>query len=118
MLPAKARLRKSPDFAETLRRGRRAGAAVLVLSVLREGNGPGAGDVARRARVGFVVGRQVGGAVVRNGVRRRLQHLVADRLDLLPAGSRTVIRARRGADRLGYDELGRELDRLLARANR
>jgi ribonuclease P protein component len=47
--------------------------------------------------VGFVVGRAVGPAVTRNQVRRRLQHLIAARLDRLPAGTRLVVRATPGA---------------------
>jgi ribonuclease P protein component len=43
--------------------------------------------------VGFVVSRQVGGAVVRNRARRRLRHLVRGRLHQLPPGSRLVVRA-------------------------
>ncbi|MEP6462472.1 MAG: ribonuclease P protein component [Frankiaceae bacterium] len=113
MLPAKARLRRSPDFAETLKRGRRAGRTTLVVSILKGENSSPA-----PARVGFVVGRRVGGAVVRNRLRRRLQHLVADRRASLPPGSRTVIRALPGAERLRYADLGHELDALVARAGR
>ena len=52
------------------------------------------------ARVGFVVPRAVGPAVIRNQVRRRLRHLVRDRLDRLPDGTRLVVRAlRRGRGR-------------------
>ncbi len=115
MLPAKARLRAAPDFAQTLRSGRRAGHRMLVVCSL---GATGGAEPEHPARVGFVVGRQIGGAVVRNLVRRRLQHLVADRLDRLPPGSRTVVRALPGVDRLRYAELGRELDRLLARTSR
>lgn len=114
MLPAKARLRKAPEFAQTLRFGRRAGHPALVVSAL----GAAGAEPEQPARVGFVVGRRIGGAVVRNVVRRRLQHLMAERLDRLPPGSRTVVRALPGVDRLRYAELGRELDRLLARTSR
>ena len=43
---------------------------------------------ARPPRVAFAVGRSVGGAVVRNRVRRQLRHALADeaRGDRLPAG--------------------------------
>ena len=43
---------------------------------------------ARPPRVAYAVGRPVGGAVVRNRVRRQLRHAVADeaRADGLPAG--------------------------------
>jgi ribonuclease P protein component len=44
-------------------------------------------------RVGFVVSKAVGGAVVRNRVKRRLRHLAADRLADTPAGTRMVVRA-------------------------
>ena len=66
-------------------------------------------------RVGFVVSRAVGPAVVRNLVKRRLRHLSRERLDWLPAGSMLVVRALPGAAEASYDELGRELDRCLAK---
>jgi ribonuclease P protein component len=115
MLPAKARLRRQADFADTIRQGRRSGRPALVVSLL---TADGAHAVADPARVGFVVGRRVGGAVVRNRIRRRLRHLLADRLGLLPSGSRVVVRVLPGAERLPASELSRELDTLLTRVVR
>ncbi|MFZ5851739.1 MAG: ribonuclease P protein component, partial [Actinomycetota bacterium] len=70
-------MRGRHEFTAALRRGRRAGQELLVLHLhvpLREADDPAP------AKAGFVVGRPVGGAVVRNLVRRRLRHLVRDRL--------------------------------------
>lgn len=66
--------------------------------------------------VGLVVGRAVGGAVVRNTVRRRLRHLMADRVDRLPLGSSVVIRALPGIAGAPSSALARELDAALERA--
>jgi ribonuclease P protein component len=44
-------------------------------------------------RVGFVVSRAVGNAVMRNRVKRRLRHLAAPHIDQLPAGTGVVVRA-------------------------
>ena len=83
------RLRESDAFRRTVRSGRRAGGAALVTHLL-------VGDPAdsrRPVRVGFVVGKAVGGAVVRNRVRRRLRHLVRPHLATLPASAELVVRA-------------------------
>jgi ribonuclease P protein component len=45
------------------------------------------------SRVGFVVSKAVGGAVVRNRVKRRLRHLVAAELDGTRTGVDVVVRA-------------------------
>ena len=67
------------------------------------------------AQVGFVVSRAVGGAVVRNRVRRRLRHLVRDRLVDLPGGAVLVVRALPAAAGAPYDELRADLARCLER---
>ena len=46
-----------------------------------------------QSRVGLVVSKAVGGAVVRNRVKRRLRHLVADELGSTPALRDVVVRA-------------------------
>jgi ribonuclease P protein component len=40
-----------------------------------------------------VVSKAVGGSVVRHRVARRLRHVLRDRLDQLPPGTRLVVRA-------------------------
>lgn len=46
-----------------------------------------------QSRVGFVVSKAVGGAVVRNRVKRRLRHLAARQLVSTPAVRDVVVRA-------------------------
>ena len=106
MLPAAARMRRRTDF-EAARRGVRAGRRLLVgqLYVRADADEP--------PRVGFVVSRAVGQAVVRNRVRRRLRHLAAGYLHRLPRGSLLVLRANPRAATAKYAELAAELDVVL-----
>jgi ribonuclease P protein component len=106
VLAAKARMRRPSDFALASRRGRRSGQGTLVLSLYIDK------DASDRL-VGVVAGRRVGPAVRRNRVKRRLRQLVRDRLAVLPAGSRAMIRALPGAAEAGYAELAADLDAAL-----
>ncbi|GAA3751865.1 hypothetical protein GCM10022225_40260 [Plantactinospora mayteni] len=76
----------------------------------------GAGHEPAPARAGFVVSKAVGGAVVRNKVRRRLRHLVRDRLPGLPPDTTLVVRALPGAAGASYARLGTDLDAAIAAA--
>jgi len=106
VLPRAHRLRRSAEFGDVVRRGSRVGSASLVLHArVRSDTGP--------VRVGFVVGRGVGNAVLRNTVKRRLRHLVSERLDSLPAHSTIVLRANPSAAVAGYDRLRTDLDASL-----
>ncbi|MET9884548.1 ribonuclease P protein component [Streptomyces sp. NPDC006430] len=117
MLSPENRLRRREDFASAVRRGRRAGRPLLVVHLRTSGatdpHEPGEIDPSTRA--GFVVSKAVGGAVVRNRVKRRLRHLVRERLSRLPAGSLVVVRALPGAGDAGHEELARDLDAALLR---
>ena len=112
MLPAGHRLRASSDFAATFRgpRGARAGSTLIVVHAnqadARAGQPP---------RVGFVVSKAVGGAVVRNRTKRRLRALMAARVTSLPAGTDLVIRANPVAAQADSASLAADLDSLLAR---
>ena len=75
---------------------------------------PGAGT----SRAGFVVPRAVGGAVVRNRVKRRLRHLVRERIGTLPAGTDLVVRALPAAADRSYQGLAADLDAALVAAHR
>jgi ribonuclease P protein component len=110
VLPAAARIRSHQEFAAVMRTGRRAGSRTVVVHAL----GPDAGATDAATRIGFVVGRAVGGAVARNQVRRRLRHLMRDRLSTLPASSRFVVRALAPAVDVSYRTLGTDVDRCLA----
>lgn len=113
MLPASVRLRARADFAATVREGRR-GRSGLLLAYLAPAAGDGDHSNAR-PRVGFIVSRAVGPAVVRNQVKRRLRALVMARLAVLPRGSRLVVRALPAAASASSAQLGAGLDQALRR---
>jgi ribonuclease P protein component len=121
VLAAAQRLRRSSDFAAAIRAGHRAGrgSVVVHLTVPQQ---PELSEPARTeespVRAGFVVSKAVGGAVTRNTVRRRLRHLVRERLADLPAGSVLVVRAQPGSATAPYETLGADLDAALAAARR
>jgi ribonuclease P protein component len=110
VLPRAARLHRSADFTEVVRRGRRASRSTLTVHLLLGADGP--------ARAGLVVSKAVGGSVVRSTVSRRLRHLLRDRLATLPQGSRLVVRAAPAAATATSAALGGDLDAALARAQR
>ena len=107
MLPARHRLRDGADFAAAVR-GARAGTRLIVVHAnttdARAGHPP---------RVGFVVSKAVGGAVVRNRVKRVLRHLMIGRTAQLPDGVDVVVRANAAAASATTEALSADLDRLL-----
>jgi ribonuclease P protein component len=109
VLPSTHRLRRSADFGAAVRGGRRAGAGSLVVHVAREVTGD------EPPRMGFVVAKAVGGAVVRNRTKRRLRALARPLVGQLPAGSRVVVRANPVAASLPTRALEHDLRRALAR---
>ncbi|MFB7662723.1 MULTISPECIES: ribonuclease P protein component [Actinomycetes] len=126
MLPSENRLRRRQDFATAVKRGRRAGRPLLVVHLNRDAAVAGRTDrnsdshphVAEgfpSARAGFVVSKAVGPAVVRNLVKRRLRHLVRERLSRFPAGSLIVVRALPPAGTASYLDLEHDLDAALRR---
>ncbi|MEJ2869958.1 ribonuclease P protein component [Actinomycetospora sp. OC33-EN08] len=109
MLPRAHRVRRPVDFRVVLRRGRKAGRRRLSVHALT-GTDPTA-----PARAGFVVGRSVGNSVERHRLTRRLRHLVADRLAVLPGDTALVVRAHPAAAGSSSAELADDLDAALRR---
>ena len=68
---------------------------------------------AEPARVGFVVSKAVGSAVVRNTVRRRLRHLARGYLGSLPGGSLLIVRAAPRAATACQADLAADLDLVI-----
>ena len=127
MLARAHRLRRHRDFAAAIRAGRRAGRETLVVHLLpgrpdapegRASDGRAQAGGSPPPKVGFVVSRAIGGAVVRNRVRRRLRHLARAHLDRLPPGSLLVVRALPAAASAPYAKLARDLTAALAALDR
>ncbi|MEU0489807.1 ribonuclease P protein component [Nocardiopsis sp. NPDC006139] len=124
MLSPENRMRHSTEFGSAMRSGRRSSRddlAVVYLPPPRAGGttaGPEALPVGEPPRVGFIVSKAVGGAVVRKRVQRRLRHLMRPRLSELPNGSLLVVRAKPSAATARYEDLGAQLDGAIASAMR
>lgn len=110
MLPARHRLRERHDFTSVVRGigSSRAGGRLIVVH---------ANQADARAelppRVGFVVSKAVGNAVVRNRTKRRLRAAMAGRLSGIPAGVDVVVRANPAAAEASYVQLDAALERGL-----
>jgi ribonuclease P protein component len=109
VLPSRNRLRRSADFARVVRSARRGSSGTVVVHWLSE-------NTANDPRIGFVVGKGVGGAVVRKRVTRRLRALMFARISELPPGTSIVVRALPAASAATFAMLGKDLDHALGRA--
>lgn len=89
------------DFRSTVRRGTRVPTAHTILHVLRGGEGP--------ARFGFIVTKDIGGAVLRNTIRRRMRAVCYAALPDVAQGTDVVIRALPGSGQLTYATLQSEI---------
>jgi ribonuclease P protein component len=107
MLPAAARMRRSADFISAMRSGSKAGRSLVSGHLLVSG------ESRDPARVGFIVSRAVGPAVVRNRVKRRLRHLARGYLGSLPGGSLLVVRAAPRAATACQADLAADLDLVI-----
>lgn len=103
-------MHRSEDFVRTIRGGSRAGRTTLVVHCRA--------IASQDRRVGFVVARTVGGAVVRNKVRRRLRGVVVEQGDTLPGGTDLVVRALPASASATYRELSDDYRSALAAAVR
>jgi ribonuclease P protein component len=114
MLPQQSRMRRPDDFRRVLRAGRRAGGSVVAGHLLLVGSdGPvRSGDP---AKVGFIVSRAVGSAVVRNRVKRRLRERMRRRVASLPGGCLLVLRAYPAAASARQEDLAADLDLVIGR---
>ena len=111
MLPADNRLTRPTSFRHAVKAGRRSGARTLVTHLAFAVE-----QADDRARVGFVVTKAVGNAVVRNRVKRRLRHAARARIARLPADTLLVVRAQPASATASYVELAADLDRCLDRS--
>jgi ribonuclease P protein component len=107
------RISDRSTFAALRRRGRRAQAGPITVTWLR----PQPQEPATPPRVGFAVSRAVGGAVVRNRIRRRLRAGLRElqRADALPHGA-YLVGATSVVARLPWSDLQATLAQAVAAA--
>jgi ribonuclease P protein component len=111
-------MRRSTDFSSVVRDGRRARHGHLVVHFSPRPAESVSTDGTAAPLIGLVVSKSVGNSVLRHRVSRRLRAQLQQRLDALPDGSRTVVRALPQASTATSDQLGVDLDRAFARTAR
>jgi ribonuclease P protein component len=92
------RVHDGPHLGTVWKKGRRVATPFFVASTLLTSS-----DSPRR--FGFIVSKQVGGAVVRNRVKRQLRALAAGTVAVETYGADTVIRATPSSATASFDEL-------------
>ncbi len=107
--PAVRRLKVSREFERVRKEGHAVRGGLLMLSVLPV-------DGEKQFRVGLITSRRVGGAVVRNRVRRRLREIVRRNQQALKGGIWFVVIARRSAAQTDSAALEAEWLHLAQRA--
>lgn len=109
MLARAHRVRSGADFRETMRRGRKAvGPTAIVYARTGEPLAP--------ARFGIIVSKAVGGAVVRNRVKRRVRAICSMVASSIPSGTAIVIRMLPAAAEESWDTLREQLTTSIRRA--
>jgi ribonuclease P protein component len=108
-LPRARRVRKRAEYLAIQGAGRRLGGDHYMLFARRAAGEP------RPARVGVTVSRKVGGAVVRNKVKRWVRESCRRMQADLPSGVDLVVVARPSAAHAGYGPTATELANLARR---
>lgn len=108
------RLRSAREFQRVRQCGHRVSGELLVLTCAWRPDGLSASG----ARVGFSVSKRVGGAVVRNRVKRRLREIIRRELRQIPPTWDIIVAARPAAAAASALALEGELRGLLVSATR
>lgn len=106
MLAKVNRVTRPDDFRKVVRQGRRSSTPLAVYYRLER-------DPAEPARFGFIVSRQVGGAVERNLVRRRMRAVSRELVDRGARGSDVVVRALPASAQRGWASLSADMHAAL-----
>ena len=107
--PASRRLKRSRDFARVRSKGRTVRGGLFLLGVLDLGD-------SSEFRVGLVTSKRVGGAVLRNRLRRRLREIVRRHQHEVRRGIWLVVVTRPAAARATSAALEEEWIKLARRA--
>jgi ribonuclease P protein component len=113
MLAHVNRITSGTDYQGVVRRGVRIVGAHTVLYVRKNSVQPNLGG--EPVRFGFIVAKNVGDAVRRNLVRRRLKAVTFELLSVVNPGTDVVIRALPSAQGAAWQTLHDEVQRSLSR---
>jgi ribonuclease P protein component len=102
--PRSVRLLRHADFEQVYKQGRRHFSPHMTVFYLRRETGEG-------LRVGFTVGRVLGGAVDRNRIKRRMREAVRLRRHGLMKAVDVVINPKKSALKVQFPELLAEVER-------
>jgi ribonuclease P protein component len=105
--PKSSRLLKHADFQAVYQEGRKQFSGNLALFFRERNDGAG-------PRVGFAVGKVLGGAVERNRIRRRMRAAVQRRLTDLARPVDVVLHPRKSVLNLDFSRLDQEIRQLFA----
>jgi ribonuclease P protein component len=122
LIDSRPTLTKNTDYRRVYDNGTKLVGRYLILFVADrasdlcdEGNEPGSYPSSRSHRVGITVSSKVGGAVTRNLIRRRIKESLRVREAGGLVGRDSVFVAIRRITSASFDEIGREIDRLVGR---
>ena len=110
--PKSARILRSKDFRRVYDHGSRYSGPFFAAFYARASEPAGSGP-----KVGFTVPRSLGGAVVRNRIKRRVREAVRLRLDRLSPQWEIVFNPRRAAIDSPLPDLIREVEKFFLRCN-
>ena len=108
--PKSARLQSTMEFRRVRTEGSSRGGEYLVLGILRTGSD-------RPPRLGLVTTKRIGGAVVRNRVRRKCREIVRKHLSAVEPGVWMVVIARKQAGNASLQRLEADWLRLARRTS-
>jgi ribonuclease P protein component len=107
VLASSHRITRGDDYRRVVRRGKRRAAANTVTYITMNPNGG-------LPRFGFIVAKNVGNAVHRNRVRRRLKAAAYALVPTVAEGTDVVVRALPQASDASFSDLSAELARAMA----
>jgi ribonuclease P protein component len=107
-LPRTERLRKRAVFQKVQGRGKKLQTDHFIVFTLPN-------DSVKPARLGVTVSRKVGGAVVRNRVKRLVREAFRRQKTLFPRGLDVVLIAKKQAAEAEYEQVYREIEKLCKR---
>ena len=108
--PRSVRLLKHASFEQVYQKGQRTFSGHMTVFFLRRESALEV-ELGRGPRVGFTVGRVLGGAVERNRIKRRMRSAVRQRLSMLDAPVDVVINPKKTVLTADFSKLVEEIER-------